>query len=130
MHQSSQKQKVRRNSRLQICCEIPRLIAVTVIVLLVCDFALGNLYAELLGPFSPNSLTNAKIPADGQSPPRAVAIAPLITDLQILKPTLCWHSPTGLYRARVGYALKSHNWRQSAPRRPARRPDQPATASA
>jgi len=59
-------------------------ILAAVIVLVTGGFTLGNLYAELLRPSPPYSLTTARIPTDGQiaAARLAVTIAPLRTDLK------------------------------------------------
>jgi hypothetical protein len=53
-------------------------------VLVTGGFTLGNLYAELLRPSSPYSLTTARIPTNGQiaSSMLAITVAPLRTDLK------------------------------------------------
>ncbi len=60
-----------------------RIIA-ALVVLVIGGFTLGNLYAEMLLPAPPYSLTTAKIPTDGQiaSSTLAVTIAPLRADLK------------------------------------------------
>src|SRR5665213_2135135 len=59
-------------------------ILVALLVLVIGGFTLGNIYAEMLLPSPPYSLTTAKIPTDGQivSSTLAETIAPLRTDLK------------------------------------------------